>query len=54
MLSSASKVDSGHTDQSQQKSNHGGQSSGSMVELDDGLEKLFPVLVQGLDGHDRA
>jgi hypothetical protein len=33
--SSASKVDSGHADQSQQKSNHGGENSGSTVELDD-------------------
>ena len=33
---------------------HGGEDSGSTVELDDGLEEVLPVLLQGLDGDDRA
>jgi hypothetical protein len=52
--STAGKIEPGDAEQSQQESSHGGESSGSTVEPDDGLEKLLPVLVQGFDGHDWA
>jgi hypothetical protein len=52
--SSGSKADPGDTEQGQQEPDDGGENSGSAVELGDGIEKAFLVLMQGLDGDDRT
>ena len=44
----------GHSKQSQQKPNDGGENSGSAVEPGDRLERLLPVLIDDLDGDDWA
>ena len=52
--SSAAEVELGHSKQSQQEANNGGENSGSAVEPGDGLEKLLSVLLDDLDGDDWA
>ena len=51
---SASEVEAGHPEQSQQEANDGGEDLSSAVELGDGIEKVLPVLFQGFDGDDRT
>jgi hypothetical protein len=52
--SSASEVEPGHPEQSQQEANDGGENSGAPVKPRDMLKEALPVLLQGLDGDDRA
>jgi hypothetical protein len=52
--SSAVEVELGHSKQSQQKPNGGGENSSSAVEPGDGVEKLSSVLIEDLAGDDRA
>ena len=52
--STAGKAEARDAEQGEQEANDGGENSGSAVELGDGLEKALPVVIQGLDGDDRA
>jgi hypothetical protein len=50
--SSAGKAETRDAEQNQQEPDHGGENSGSTVELDDGLQKELPVRLQGFAGDD--
>jgi hypothetical protein len=52
--SPAVEVELRHSKQGQQKPNDGGENSGSAIEPGDGFEKLLSVLLEDLDGDDRA
>jgi hypothetical protein len=52
--SSAGKAETRDAEQNQQEPDHGGEDACSTVELGEGLEKVLPVLLQGLDGDDRT
>jgi hypothetical protein len=52
--SSAGKAETREAKQDEQESDHGGEDACSTVELADSLEKMLPVLLQGLESDDRT